>query len=331
MTKRATRELTRERGRRCAGARRFLTWRNVLGAGVAAVRDLGCRRHGLVAHDRPFRRRGGRSAGLDVSPSVVAVLPFSVRGSCRVRPPRRRHGQPPWHQAGRSRRPEERRFARAPEPHQPGRRADGRSGARCARSPRRFGAGLFVMGDVVEAGGRLQVTAALYRTRRMDERRQRGIRRGRRHVRPRRRRCNTAPRRGRGRARGAGAEDRGRDDLLAAGVSSLPGGRSRVPHLRLPDGVRGVPASGSPGYALCHGLLPPERGRRVADSSRRGAGSGRDRPFVMPAASRTGTASCSRHSGRGAGESTPKPSGATGRSSAPIRRMWRRGSSSGRC
>jgi tetratricopeptide (TPR) repeat protein len=215
----------------------------------------------------------------------------------------------------------------------------------------RFGAGLFVMGDVVEGGRRLQVAAALYRT------------------------DNWA-------SAVAEASAEGEepfalvDDVatqLLAGVEGGPGARVRR--------IAAVTTSSYPAfraylegeaafrtfdfqtafeafqravaldtlYAMAYyrlamayyrlsvaaeWLTRADEAQEAAEMAFRHASrlTDRDRQLpVTPAASRTGTASCWRPSGHGGAASTPKPNGATGRSSALIRRMWRRGSNSGKC
>lgn len=145
------------------GARRYLTWRNVLGAGVAVFAIWGVVVTGwLLTQDRSGAWSAGL-AGLEVSPSVIAVFPFSVRGSSDYD----HLGEGMVNLlgikldgAGDLRSVDSRALlsylSREGEPT-----GDPERDAAIAR---RFGAGLFVMGDVVEAGGRLQVTAALYGT-----------------------------------------------------------------------------------------------------------------------------------------------------------------------
>jgi tetratricopeptide (TPR) repeat protein len=144
-------------------ARRFLTWRNVLGTGVAVFAVWGVIVTAwLLTQDRSSPRETSE-AGLSVSPSVIAVFPFSVRGSADYA----HLGEGMVNLLGI-------KLDGAGDLKSVDSRAllsyIGREGEptgdpeRDAEIARRFGAGLFVMGDVVEAGGRLQVTAALYHT-----------------------------------------------------------------------------------------------------------------------------------------------------------------------
>jgi tetratricopeptide (TPR) repeat protein len=148
-------------GAEVPGARRLLTWRNVFGSGVALFAIWG-----IVVTGWLLTREGaGADPGpsLDVSRSVVAVLPFSVRGSTDFA----HLGEGMVNLlgikldgAGDLRSVDSRallsHIAREGVP------ADDPAAA--AAVAERFGAGLFVMGDVVEGGRQLQVSAALYRT-----------------------------------------------------------------------------------------------------------------------------------------------------------------------
>lgn len=145
------------------GARRYLTWRNVLAAGGAVFAVWGVVVTGwLLTQDRSGAGAAGY-AGLEVSPSVIAVFPFSVRGSSDY--DHLGEGMVSLlgiklDGAGDLKSVDSRALlsyiGREEEPT-----GDPERDAAIAQ---RFGAGLFVMGDVVEAGGRLQVTAALYDT-----------------------------------------------------------------------------------------------------------------------------------------------------------------------
>lgn len=144
-------------------ARRFLTWRNVLGAGVAVFAVWGVLVTGwLLTQDRPGGG-GAQEVNREISPSVIAVFPFSVRGSADFE----HLGEGMVNLlgikldgAGDLRSVDSR--ALLSYIGREGELADDPEHASAVA--RRFGAGMFVMGDVVEAGGRLQVAATLYRT-----------------------------------------------------------------------------------------------------------------------------------------------------------------------
>ena len=130
-----------------------------------------------------------------------------------------------------------------------------------------FGAGLFVLGDLVEVGGEFQITAELYESR--------------------------APSRPIAEASvegtnafelvdelatsllagvegGPGARvrrHRGRDHYLARGVSSLPYRRIPVQGRSVRGSTRGLPGSRADRQPVRHGLLPYERGRGVVNAS----------------------------------------------------------------
>jgi tetratricopeptide (TPR) repeat protein len=143
--------------------RRFLTWRNVAAAGVAIFAVWGVVVTGwLLTRDQPAAGPVGVGP-LEVSPSVVAVLPFSVRGSADYE----HLGDGMVNLlgikldgAGDLRSVDSR--ALLSHITRQGVPADDPEAAAAVAA--RFGAGLFVMGDVVEGGRRLQVAAALYRT-----------------------------------------------------------------------------------------------------------------------------------------------------------------------
>lgn len=141
-------------------APRVLTWRNVLGAGVMVFALWGVVVTGWML-TRARSDTDERDLGLEVSPSVVAVFPFSVRGSAEFQ----HLGEgmvsllgTKLDGAGDLRSVDSRallsHIAREGYP------ADDPEHA--AAIARQLGAGLFIIGDVVEAGGRLQVAAALY-------------------------------------------------------------------------------------------------------------------------------------------------------------------------
>jgi tetratricopeptide (TPR) repeat protein len=143
-------------------ARRFLTMSNVFAAGVAVFAVWG-----VVVTGWLLTRDGAGTqtvAGApEVSPSVVAVLPFTVRGN-----PEFDHLGTGMVNllgikldgAGDLRSVDSRALLSFIE-REGGTTGDPELDVLIAE---RFGAGLFIMGDVVEAGGRLQVTAALYDT-----------------------------------------------------------------------------------------------------------------------------------------------------------------------
>lgn len=151
-----------------AAIRRFLTWRNVLAAGVAAFAVWGVVVTAwLLTQDRSGSDPVAES-DLEVSESVITVLPFSVRGS----PDLDYLGEGMVNLlgikldgAGHLRSVDSRallsHISREGEPTDDPERA--------AAIATRFGSGLFVMGDVIESGGRLQVSAALYRADRWSE------------------------------------------------------------------------------------------------------------------------------------------------------------------
>jgi len=149
-------------------ARRFLTWRNVFASGIAAFAVWGVVVTAwLLTHDRSGPDRVAAS-DLEVSESVVTVLPFSVRGSAEYDD----LGEGmvsllgiKLDGAGHLRSVDSRallsHISREGEPTDDPEHA--------AAIATRFGSGLFVMGDVIESGGRLQLAAALYRTDRWAE------------------------------------------------------------------------------------------------------------------------------------------------------------------
>lgn len=149
-------------------ARRFLTWRNVLATGVAAFAVWGVVVTAwLLTQDRAGSDPVAES-DLEVSESVITVLPFSVRGN----PDFDYLGEGMVNLlgikldgAGHLRSVDSRallsHISREGEPTDDPQRA--------AAIATRFGSGLFVMGDVFESGGRLQLSAALYRTDRWGE------------------------------------------------------------------------------------------------------------------------------------------------------------------
>ncbi len=149
-------------------ARRFLTWRNVLATGVAAFAVWGVVVTAwLLTQDRAGSDPVAES-DLEVSESVITVLPFSVRGN----PDFDYLGEGMVNLlgikldgAGHLRSVDSRallsHISREGEPTDDPQRA--------AVIATRFGSGLFVMGDVIESGGRLQLSAVLYRTDRWSE------------------------------------------------------------------------------------------------------------------------------------------------------------------
>jgi hypothetical protein len=145
------------------GAWRLLTWRNVIGTGVAAFAVWGVVvTVWLLTQGGPGRNGADATAALPLSRSVIAVLPFSVRGSSEL--DYLGEGMvsllgTKLDGAGELRNVDAR--ALLSFVGQEGTAADPESAAEIAR---RFGAGRFVMGDVVEAGGRLQLSASLYGT-----------------------------------------------------------------------------------------------------------------------------------------------------------------------
>ena len=149
-----------------AAVRRWLTWRNALAAGVLAFAAWG-----VVAAfwllgggGDPDDGPGADSSELPVSPAVIAVFPFSVRGS------------PDFEYlgggmvsllgtkldgAGDLRSVD----SRALLSHVEGGAGVPSNPTAGARMASQFGAGLFVLGDLVEVGGEFQMTAALYESR----------------------------------------------------------------------------------------------------------------------------------------------------------------------
>jgi tetratricopeptide (TPR) repeat protein len=144
-------------------ARRLLNWRNVLGAGVTLAAVWGIVVTGWLLTRPPSEANLPSSVRPAISPSVVAVFPFSVRGSQEYA----HLGEGmvsllgiKLDGAGDLRSVD----ARALLSHV-GRAGEiGDDAERAAGMAERFGAGLFVMGDVVEVGGRFQVAASLYKT-----------------------------------------------------------------------------------------------------------------------------------------------------------------------
>lgn len=146
------------------GMRRWLTWRNAVVGGVLAFALWGVVAALWLLSPGPSVPVGSEAGGDDPATSVVAVLPFSVRGS------------PDFDYlgggmvsllgtkldgAGDLRSVDSRALLSAVEAGSE-RPSDPESGARLAE---RFGAGLFVIGDLVEIGGEFQIAAALYDTR----------------------------------------------------------------------------------------------------------------------------------------------------------------------
>lgn len=143
--------------------RRLLTWRNVLATGVGLFAIWGVVVTGWLLTRETPGPGAGRDLALEVSPSAIAVLPFSVRGS-----PNYEHlGEGmvsllgiKLDGAGDLRSVDSRallsHIAREGGPSEDPEQA--------AATAARLGAGLFVLGDVVESGGHLQITAGLYRT-----------------------------------------------------------------------------------------------------------------------------------------------------------------------
>jgi tetratricopeptide (TPR) repeat protein len=122
-------------------ARHFFTWRNVIMGGVTAVAVWGV----VVTAWLVTQERGppGREAGSDPAISrAVILLGTKLDGAGELRSVDSRALLSFVVQEGLS----------VADP------------AHASAVAARFGAGLFVLGDVVEAGGRLQVTAALYGT-----------------------------------------------------------------------------------------------------------------------------------------------------------------------
>ena len=145
------------------GLRRFLTWRNVAGVGVAAFAVWGVVVTGWLLTRNESAAERSALATAELSSSVVAVLPFSVRGNAE------------FHHlgdgmvnllgikldgAGDLRSVD----SRALLSYMAREGAPGEDPERAAATAARFGAGLFVLGDIVEAGGRLQIAASLYQT-----------------------------------------------------------------------------------------------------------------------------------------------------------------------
>lgn len=141
------------------GVRALFTWRNALLGGV-----IGFAIWGLVsAAWLAFGRSSGPGAGDDsgVSASVIAVLPFSYQGSPELDylgPGMVNLLGTKLDRAGDLRSVDARALLGYVE-RPTARVLDLESASEVAA---RFGAGRFVTGDIVEAGGRLQVTAALY-------------------------------------------------------------------------------------------------------------------------------------------------------------------------
>jgi tetratricopeptide (TPR) repeat protein len=147
--------------REAEGRRRFLTWRS---AGLAFVGA--CAVWGVVAAGW-FALQGlggeGEDAGPTVSSARVAVLPFSVRGSEELA--YLSEGMVDLLSTALDGAGE----LRAVDPYsllsQLGRDRSEPLGPEAAGAvARRFGAGLYVLGSVVEAGGQLQLNASLYDT-----------------------------------------------------------------------------------------------------------------------------------------------------------------------
>ena len=104
-----------------------------------------------------LRARRGAAASAGVSPATIAVLPFAVRGDARLG--YLREGMvdllgTALDNAGEIRTVDPRAMLQAAD-------AAAADGAALAR---RFGAGRYLTGSIVEAGGRLQATASLYGT-----------------------------------------------------------------------------------------------------------------------------------------------------------------------
>ena len=230
---------------------------------------------GLVAGWAQWR---GRTPGVG-SPTLVAVLPFAVRGS----------GDVTYMGEGLvsllSTSLDGAGALRAVDPHAVfsvvQRRGSGLlDPASAAAVAERLGAGLYVLGDVVEAAGRVQITASLF------DRDHRAVTARARHGRRERRTgvlaggCagDAAARRDHARSHGPGHAGRVGDDVVARGVQGLSGRRSGVP--RRPGRLRGhgVRAGGEPRYRIRARLLPPQRRVRVGHAlgvvhrAHRGAG-----------------------------------------------------------
>ncbi|UCC81833.1 MAG: tetratricopeptide repeat protein [Gemmatimonadota bacterium] len=152
-------ELRAAARREAAGRRRILTWRS---AGLAFVGA--CAVWGIVAAGW-FALQGLRGDNEDAAPTVstarVAVLPFSVRGRDELA--YLSEGMvdllsTALDGAGELRAVDPYALLKhlAQEPTEP---LDPEAGGTIARH---FGAGLYVLGSVVEAGGQLQVNASLY-------------------------------------------------------------------------------------------------------------------------------------------------------------------------
>ena len=223
--------------------------------------------------------RGGAAA----PPSTIAVMPFAVSGSgelAYLRDGMATLLSSELDGAGSLRSADPRAVAGVAA--QVGAPSPGVSeGARVAE---RIGAGTYVIGDIVEGGGRMRIKAAAYR------RGQPGWRsRGRRSREPRASSSSSwtpwrpaAGRAGAGPVRAA-HPGRGHRDGLAARAQGLPRRRAALPERRVPPGRPRVPAGGHRGHDVRAGLLLALGGRLVGrrlegDRHRRRAGGPLRRP-----------------------------------------------------
>ena len=139
-----------------AGRMPHLNWARAIAAGVIALAIL-------VGVAAIYRIRPGSLAAGEISNAVVATMPFTVRGSDEVAElgdgmvnllGTKLDG------AGELRSVDARALLAAIGPEG----ADGLDPSGAAAVARRFGAGSYVLGEVTEAGGRIRIDAALYRT-----------------------------------------------------------------------------------------------------------------------------------------------------------------------
>lgn len=146
------------------GASRVLTWRNVIGAGIGAAALWGVVvTVWLLTQGGPGAADDGPKGAPSLSRSTIAVLPFSVRGSGELS----YLGEGMVNLLGT-------KLDGAGDLRSVDARAllsyVGQAGhgtldpANGEAIARRFGAGLFVLGDIIEASGHLQLTATLYET-----------------------------------------------------------------------------------------------------------------------------------------------------------------------
>ena len=204
-----------------------------------------------------------RTAAAAASPSTIAVLPFSVRGDARLA--YLREGMvdllaTKLDGAGDIRTVDPRALLQAAA------RDAGTAAGRdltpdeAGMLARRFGAGRYLLGSVVEAGGRLQATAALYAgdgARRRQGRGRRG--RGERAVRAGGRARPPAPGRPRRGGGHATHPDRGAHHRLARRAQGVPPGRARAPGGPLLRRDGRVSDGGGRGPVVRAGLLPAGR------------------------------------------------------------------------